>query len=825
MSSDYARALLKHHQHGLIARRAQDLIEREWVKGCTPWIAPVPVELEPPYTAIAGGITVPESPCMPWTSAQVEDPADWSRMQVWISPDQPGDMRQRSERFLKQLSRAKHRIAMELLGNAYRVDQILMFHKSDESLVRAAFAGEFERCQLADARWLPHAMPSHLRSTILRFADFYPSPPYVRLLTRPDELRESVYGTIVSALATLESKAFGLVQVVLQPARPDHDWHDNVRRLIDIEHELRQVMAWQPTHVNAHQLPTGYTSNMAKDMNTKAHNDKPLFFAALRVAVGGIDENPDVAMEAISAFTGMIQHGGRPLSALTERHYLEVVSSDQLAGIVATAHAHRPAMLLNSEELTTMFQLCPPQATEFRRTPLRALETLMPSEELAKGVQIGVCEYAGSLIRVCLPLETRRKHTHLIGGPGSGKSTLLEYMALDEIAMGHGMAVLDPHGTLVRRLLKLIPAEHAHRVILLDPADPLYVPSWNPLHSGAEHDPGGVASDLVEAVHSIVDGWGERLAHLLRHAFFALAHVPGACFRDVADLLRKDAPASKDIIHLILSSPMNNDLARRFWAEDFPHYGRDDLRPPQHKLSSLLIGGTTVSLMLSQPESKINLRSIMDESKVLLVDLSGLGADVRNTLGCFMLSLLQIAAMGRLKGVTVDPAPFHIYCDEAHHFLTKSIDDLIAEARKYNVSLTLAHQFMSQFESRKVGALSSVAATIIFGVDERDAEYLKKDLLGRVTVNDLIAQGVGQAIARIKTDRQTEVVRLRTRKWQEAPQVNCMDEIIAQSRRLYCTPIPDVQKQIEERSKRAIRTRSQQPISSQDGPEYEYDEL
>lgn len=823
MSSDLARAILKHYQSAVLARKAEEIIQLEVQKGCTRLIAPGPVELEPPYDAITLLPPQPRRlPSVPWVQAQPQDPGVWQREQVWMSTEQEGDWKTHSERFLKQLHPARHRVGVELVGNVDRVDQLLFFHQEDRARVHAAFLGEFKRCQLTAATWCPHAFRPGMTSTVLRLLDFYPLPPYTRLLTRFDELRESVYGTIISALATIPREAFGLFQAIFQPAQ--HDWHVNVQALVDLEHERKQMVTWQAAQMHAHSPPSWHTSHVADRIETKAHNDKPFFFTSLRLMIGGIEQDPDQHLDALSTFTGLVQHGGRPLEALSDVDYLQVIPQARLGEMVAAGEVWRPGFLLNSEELGTLAHFCPPKLSEFRPRPLVPLEKLSPSPDLATGVQIGICDYAGKKVPVCIPYGARCKHSHIIGRPGTGKSSLLENMILQEIALGHGVALIDPHGTLVERLLGLIPPNHIDRVVFIDPADPLHVPIWNPLHCGAKHGPERIADDLLDAFHAIVEGWGDRLAHLLRHALFALLHLPGVSLLDVNNLLCKGSEASNDLIQTILSGPVTNSVARKFWAEQFTHYGNDAIGPPLHKLSKLLVGGS-MSLMLSQPESRIDFRRIMDEGKILLVDLHGLGGEARDTLGCFMLALLHLTAIGRLDSRGRSPNPFHIYCDEAHRFPTEAIDQIIAETRKYEVSLTLAHQFMSQFTSRKAGALSSVASTVIFGVDENDAEYLKKDLLGRVDVTDLIDQSVGCAIARIGTGKRTEVVRVHVLPRLENINDSQRELIIAQSHRLYYEPVKEVQRRLDQNT----RPRPVQIQNTTSSPKeergFEYDEL
>ena len=134
---------------------------------------------------------------------------------------------------------------------------------------------------------------------------------------------------------------------------------------------------------------------------------------------------------------------------------------------------------------------------------------------------------------------------------------------------------------------------------------------------------------------------------------------------------------------------MDNVTARNFWKEGFDKYDKAAFDPPRHKLSKLLISGTA-SLMLSQPESRIDLRQIMDTGQALLVDLSTVGSEAREILGSFLLSLLHTVALGRSAIPPSKRRPFHVYCDEAHRFVTKDLEDLLVETRKFGVDLTLA---------------------------------------------------------------------------------------------------------------------------------------
>ena len=313
------------------------------------------------------------------------------------------------------------------------------------------------------------------------------------------------------------------------------------------------------------------------------------------------------------------------------------------------------------------------------------------------------------------------------------------------------------------------------------------------------------------------------MEHLLRNMIYSLCHLEKGTFLDISNLLRNKSEESR-ILRREIIKVIDNEVVRQFWLHDYENYRKDDLGPPRNKLSKLLVSNS-ISLMLSQPDSLFNFREIMDNGMILLVDLSSIGSKVRGILGCFILSLLHLTALSRSSIPIQDRKQFHIHCDEAHRFMTDSLEDLIAETRKYGVSLSLAHQYMSQFGKRKTDAFSSVGSTIIFNVDSRDANYLTKDLQKKVKVEDLVSLQVGETIARIGT----EIVRFKTNPPLPIPGKNFRKQIIEDSHRRYYRSATEIQKWIRHRNDRwgkpflPLTTPHQRPDGSI--KEFAYDEF
>lgn len=772
----------------MLAAKAKNMLLREVSKGCGGDICPMPVAVEPPYAPLALRDRMFDDSTAPvWVQEQPLISDEFLRPRVWISPEQNWDWN-RNELLLKYFSSLDHRGGMEIVGNSEAIHMRFLCHRTDFPVVQTAFRGQFELCGIADQD-SGFVFGGERQWANAEFLDFLPPPPYSHLMSLPSEVHMSTLTTVLSCLGALPPPALGLYQVVFQPVSPEHDWHHNVKTLQDLEYAVKLIGGISESQRYAQQAPSVALTHMATDLETKADRSKPFFAAALRMAIADGGENAWSHLRALASVAGAFQHGGRPLRTLCRRDYLNVVEAAAIGRMLCNGLTHRAGFLVNSAELTTMCHLVPPSAATHLREVFRPMETLPADPSLATGTRLGVCECAGQPRSVCIPEAIRGRHVYIVGGTGTGKSTLEERMILQDIRAGYGVAVIDPHGPLVQRVLRLVPPEYADKVVFLDPGDPTWIVRWNPLKCAGQASRSRVAEDLINAFKSFIDGWGDRLEHLLRHALFAVLHLPDGCLLDVANLLRQKSRRSAEIRSL-LQTVLEDEYSSTFWKEDFvPNYRTNtDLTPPQHKLSKLL-GPETVGAMLSQRESAFDFRKIMDTGQILLVDLSTVGAEVKNVLGCFILSLLHLTAQGRDAALSTPP-PFHLYCDEAQRFVTDSLEDMLIEGRKYGLSATLATQNRDQLGARKTKALGGVGSTIMFRVDSDDAQHLRKDLQGKVSVDDMVALGVGWAIARIDN----HVVRVHTDEPLEIPSVNCRDHIIQRSRELYCIRFSELRK-------------------------------
>ncbi len=819
------QALITLAQPHMIGAKLHAIMREEIRKGCSPDLSRSPVALEPcfmPLWKIENRLDVDDGAAR--TINQPAPPEELLRYQVWISPEYAFDWIH-SERFLKQLQLLHYRFGFEVIGNRDGVSIGFLLNRKDLPIIMSAFRGEFELCELTlmEQSLMDGIKNAGWRDILMR--DYFPPPPYSHLLTRPQELHLSPLIPLMASLSGIEAPGIGVYQALMQPVSPSHNWGRNVEILLDMEYMAKLQNSTGISQRYTQQSPSGDLRQSAYELESKSHNDKPFYSAALRLAVVGSENKGKELLSAISTFMGLFQHGGRPLGYLTEREYRGVVPANQIRDMFLQGLTYHPGFLVNSQELTGPVHIPTFSENDLCTTPTCVLETLpVRNPDLLSGTWIGTCDYAGSSQNACIPEKSRRRHLHLIGASGYGKTTTIENMILEDINGGHGVAVIDPHGDMVERLLCLIPERQVGRTMYFNPADPDWVPLWNPLTPIRGMEIGRLANDLVMAIRSFVEsgGWGDRLENILRNLVFGLGHLPGATFLDISNLLHNKSKTNDVLVREILKV-IDNQTARQFWEHDYKGYSKSELSPPINKLSKLLISGP-VSLMLSQPENRFNFRRIMDQGEILLINLSNMGVTVRKVLGCFILSTLHLNALSRSDTPIGERKQFHVFCDEAHNFMTDSLENLIAETRKYRVGLSLAHQYLSQFNAKKRDALSSVGTSIIFKVDKRDADYLAKDLQLKVKPEDLVSLDVGEAFARIGRD----IIKMKTRPPLDLPLKHLREQIIHNSRRKFCKPSAEVKKWIRHAGDRWVvphATLSPSFIDPENEERFDYEEF
>lgn len=322
----------------------------------------------------------------------------------------------------------------------------------------------------------------------------------------------------------------------------------------------------------------------------------------------------------------------------------------------------------------------------------------------------------------------RLAHVYVIGKTGTGKSTLLETLIRHDLGAGNGLALLDPHGDLVERVVASIPDDRKPHVTYLDVPNETGAIAFNPLERVPPPLRPRAAGGVLNVFKKLwAESWGPRLEHLLRNALFVLLDQPEATLADVLRLL--DDPAFRK--RAAERSP--NPQVRGFWLREYEGYPArfraEAIAPVQNKVGAFL-ADPLLRRILAQPRSSFDIRRIMDERRILLVNLSKgrLGEDTAGLLGALLVSSVGLAAMGRAEQPESERRDFFLYLDEFQTFTTLSLATMLAELRKYRVGLILAHQYLAQLEPEvRDAVLGNVGTCITFRVGAPDAEILEKE--------------------------------------------------------------------------------------------------
>jgi type IV secretory pathway TraG/TraD family ATPase VirD4 len=335
--------------------------------------------------------------------------------------------------------------------------------------------------------------------------------------------------------------------------------------------------------------------------------------------------------------------------------------------------------------------------------------------------------------------EDRFSHTYIIGKTGTGKSTLLESMALQDLHRGNSFALIDPHGDLVERIAAIVPATRRSDVIYLNVSDPLQPYGYNPLRHVRPEYTALAASGLMEVFKKMwPDAWGVRMEHILRNVLMALLEQPQATMHDILRMF-SDGAFRKQVARSLQNKPVSRFLEKEFEKFSFG-YRADGVAPIQNKVGAFL-ADPMLNRVLTSPQTDLHIRRIMDEGKVLLVNLAKgrIGEDSSSLLGALLVTTIGLAAYSRADSPTAQRRDFFVYIDEFQSFTTLALANMLSELRKYRVGFTIAHQYLHQLEPDVRHAVLGNAGTIIsFRVGAEDAPYLAREFQARFETIDLL---------------------------------------------------------------------------------------
>lgn len=403
--------------------------------------------------------------------------------------------------------------------------------------------------------------------------------------------------------------------------------------------------------------------------------------------------------------------------------------------------------LFDAQELASLFHF---PSSRYNYTPiinwLKYKVLPAPVDLPTEGISLGNNVYRGEKKLVRMLRNDRTRHQYVIGKSGSGKSAFLSWMARQDIINGDGVCVVDPHGDLIEELIQFIPKERAKDVIVFNPADTDRPMGLNMLEAYTPEEMDLASSQATEIFIKIFGDeiFGPRIQHYFRNGCLTLMedNEEGATLIDVPRIFVDEEFMKYKV------SKVKNPVVRSFWEHEYAHTGereRQEMIPYFSAKFGPFITNSIMRNTIGQTKSAFNFRKVMDEKKILLINLSKGKIGDLNTqlLGLIVVARLQMAAMSRVDIPEKERLDFYLYVDEFQSFATDSFCSILSEARKYRLGLIMAHQYIKQLEKRQDTSIrdavfGNVGTICSFKVGADDAEYLAKEYAPVLTEQDVI---------------------------------------------------------------------------------------
>ena len=647
---------------------------------------------------------------------------------------------------------------------------------------------------------------------------------------------------ITGTLAKLETTGEELwIQVLVRPI-PD-DWQNAADRYINNIRNGRMFSLpgfggsmqwligvlgalWQPPEQGANQSTAVELSDRDKTRISEAEKKATKLGYEVKIRLvymGESQTNAKLRMQALvgtfKQFNSTNLNGFHAVKGAFGKEFIDKYCKRSFIG---------DGFILNIEELASVFHL-PHTNVETPNIVWASSKTAEPPSKLpvltgedVNDDQIsafGVTNFRGISHQFGMLRYDRSRHVYIIGQTGAGKSGLLELFALSDIFHNQGYAIIDPHGDFAINNMKFIPGSRLNDVIYFNPADTAYPLGFNPLEVTNPNQKTNISSEIIGVLKRIFgDSWGPRLEYILRYTILALLDRPEATMLDITRMLT-DKEFRKETL-----TYCRDTVVLQFWNVEFASWNdkfvAEAIAPVLNKVGAFT-ANPIIRNIIGQPKSTFNIRQIMDEGKILIVNLSKglIGEDNAAILGSFLVTKIQLAAMSRSDIPDVrDRRPFYLYVDEFQNFATDSFATILSEARKYGLNLTVANQYISQMsDTVRDAVFGNVGTMISFRVSADDAPILAKQFEPNFEAIDLLQMHNRNFVVNMVIGgEKTPAFSARTLELPPS-QADNTPHIIEHSRRMYSRNREDVEKEIDAAIK-PVRNQKKQPAKPQSQP-------
>lgn len=726
---------------------------------------PYPVGLEPPFRPFPGHESVRRlleddgrrhtvaSRVLEWFSRPSADPSREPREASLTLPFEadepypvddleilvPADLKLDpgiTDAWLRSIASARRPLSFELVGQARRVTMRLCVATEDRAIIEGQLRNLLPGVVVREPDSALAELFAATSGEYVAALEFGLAREFM-LPLRPQPKIPDPLASLIGAVAQAGAGDLALLQVIFEPAA--NPW---------ASHAIAAVTSpdGQPFFLDAPDL-----TDLAREKFSH-----PLYAVALRALVNA--ESEMRTSDTLRALAGALHQYGDPATNCFVP--LAVEDGDELLRDILLRRTHRSGMLISLSELTSLVRMPTEHVRSAALVRMPEEEETLPSEVLGMGVVLGRAKHRKVLTPVHLNDEARLQHTYVIGASGTGKSTFLENLILQDVALGHGVGVVDPHGDLVDGILGRIPEARAQDVVLFDPSDPEWIVGWNILGAHSDVEKELLASDLVAVFRRLSTSWGDQMSVVLANAVLAfLESETGGTLSELRKFLLDEA------FRRGFLGTVHDDHVVSFWQEEFPLLiGKKPQAPILTRLDTFL-RSRLIRAAVTEREKPLNFREIIDTRKIFLAKLSqgAIGEENAALLGSLIVSKFHQVSLSRQDITAKERLPFFLYLDEFHQMATPSMASLFSGVRKYRLGLTVAHQDLYQLHATapevERAALANAYTRVMFRVAEDDARRLERGA-GDFTADDLTNLARAEAIVRV--GRSEDAFRMKT---------------------------------------------------------------
>lgn len=624
---------------------------------------------------------------------------------------------------------------------------------------------------------------------------------------------------ITATLAKLEDNDEEIwIQFVARPIADD--WHRQASNYIsslkrggpnfnfgNLGYLLKILEAfWTPPSESAKTSAPKELSDRDRTRIGEVENKSNKLAYRVKIRLAYLGENPAAAKLRMQAIVGTFkQFNSTNLNGF--RMAKPSFKREDLAQYTARFFIDR-GFILNIEELASVFHLPHTNvetpnivwATNKTAEPPSKLPVLTGDPAIDEQISaFGLTNFRGFNQQFGLYRTDRSRHVYAIGQTGAGKSGLLQLFALSDVYHNQGYAIIDPHGDLAVDNMRFIPMHRIKDVVYFNPADTAFPLGFNPMEV---NDPGmknNISSEIIGVMKRMFgESWGPRLEYILRYTILALLDRPETTMLDITRMLTDKKFREETLTYC------NDTVVLNFWRIEFASwndkFAAEAVAPVLNKVGAFT-ANPIIRNIIGQPKSTFNIRKLMDDGKILLVNLSKglIGEDNAAILGSFLVTKIQLAAMSRSDIANIeDRRPFYLYVDEFQNFATDSFATILSEARKYGLNLTVANQYISQMsENVRDAVFGNVGTMISFRVSADDAPLLSKQFEPQFEPGDLLQMHNRHFIINMVIKGEKAPAFSATTLMLPTPQADYTQYIVEHSRRTYARSREEVAAEIQ----------------------------